>query len=81
MSLIADLDRNLTMGKKSEKNILQSMEDSINDFLSSGSLKAAVFRANDIFSFGTKVLAALAFVCFLSTTFLKSETKPVITTR
>merc|ERR1711971_653790 len=29
---------------------------------------------------GTKVLAALAFVCFLSTTFLKSETSPVITT-
>jgi len=69
------------MGKSSNSdNPLTKLENSINEFLSSGSLKAAVFRANDIFSFGTKVLAALAFVCFLSTTFLNNTAKPSIST-
>ena len=62
-------------------NPITNLEKAINDFLSSGSLKAAVFRANDIFSFGTKVLAALAFTAFLSTTFLHNTTTPHITTR
>ena len=62
-------------------NPITNLEKAINDFLSSGSLKAAVFRANDIFSFGTKVLAALAFTAFLSTTFLHNTTSPHITTR
>jgi len=61
-------------------NPFTNLEKAINDFLSSGSLKAAVFRANDIFSFGTKVLAALAFTAFLSTTFLNNTTVPHITT-
>ena len=70
------------MGKSSSSgNPLTNLENAINDFLSSGSLKAAVFRANDIFSFGTKVLAALAFTCFLSTTFLHNTTVPHISTR
>lgn len=69
------------MGKSSSSgNPLTNLENAINDFLSSGSLKAAVFRANDIFSFGTKVLAALAFVCFLSTTFLNLTVSPIIST-
>ena len=62
-------------------NPITKLEKAINDFLSSGSLKAAVFRGNDIFSFGTKVLAALAFTAFLSTTFLHNTTDPHITTR
>ena len=66
---------------KSSGNPITDIEKAINDFLSSGSLKAAVFRANDIFSFGTKVLAALAFTCFLSTTFLHNTTVPHISTR
>ena len=70
------------MGKKeSSENPLTKLENAINDFLSSGSLKAAVFRGNDIFSFGTKVLAGLAFICFLSTTFLNNTALPKITTR
>ena len=70
------------MGKSSSSgNPLTSIENAINDFLNSGSLRSAVFRANDIFSFGTKVLASLAFVCFLSTTFLKSQAVPNISTR
>ena len=70
------------MGKKeSSGNPLTNLENAINDFLSSGSLKAAVFRGNDIFSFGTKVLAGLAFICFLSTTFLNNTAVPNITTR
>ena len=40
------------MGKSSNSdNPLTKLENAINEFLSSGSLKAAVFRANDIFSF------------------------------
>merc|ERR1711936_1315472 len=61
-------------------NPIANMEKAVNDFLTSGSLKAALQRANNIFSFGTKVLAGLAFMCFLSTTFKVNQVSPIIST-
>merc|ERR1712123_454272 len=53
-------------------NPLTNMEKAVNDFLTSGSLKAALQRANNIFSFGTKVLAGLAFIT--------NQVSPIIST-
>jgi len=56
------------------------LEKSINEFFNSGSLKAAVYRANAIFGFSSKVLASLAAVCWLSTAFLHPVAVPKIDT-
>lgn len=58
---------------------MEGIEKAINEFFNSGSLKAAVYRANAIFSFSCKVLASLAGVCWLSTAFLEPRTLPEIT--
>jgi len=58
---------------------MDSIEKAINEFFNSGSLKAAVYRANAIFSFACKVLATLAGCCWLSTAFLEPRTIPEIT--
>merc|ERR1712142_285017 len=59
---------------------LDKLQKSIDDFLTSGSLKAVLQRGNNIFSFSTKVLAACAFMCFLSTTFITNQVSPIIST-
>lgn len=59
---------------------MAAIEKAINDFFNSGSLKAAVYRANAIFGFSSKVLASLAAVCWLSTAFLNPQAIPKIDT-
>merc|ERR1719244_1099627 len=59
-------------------DIMDGIEKAINNFFNSGSLKAAVYRANAIFSFACKVLASLAGICWLSTAFLEPRTIPSI---
>jgi signal peptidase complex subunit 3 len=59
---------------------MAAIEKALNDFLNSGSLKAAVYRANAIFGFSSKVLASLAAVCWLSTAFISPQAVPSIDT-
>jgi len=59
---------------------MAAIEKAINDFFNSGSLKAAAYRANAIFGFSSKVLSALAFVCWMSTAFLQPMAVPKIDT-
>ena len=68
------------MGKSTSSNPLDKLQKSIDDFLTSGSLNAVLQRGNNIFSFSTKVLAACAFMCFLSTTFITNQVSPIIST-
>merc|ERR1712107_676314 len=59
---------------------MAAIEKAIDDFFNSGSLKAAAYRANAIFGFSSKVLSALAFVCWMSTAFLQPMAVPKIDT-
>jgi len=59
---------------------MAAIDKALNDFLNSGSLKAAVYRANAIFGFSSKVLASLAAVCWMSTAFLNPTAVPKIDT-